>query len=487
VSRSRSPARSSEGPVPRLREATGSGSRSRKRNRVRSRLRRRKAGLGPDESASVPAAGSGPVGSSSGLWASLARFEHRGKGADPWLVGAVLCLCALGVVMTFSAGSLLAAKRYGDWTFFLKRELVYASLGLLAFTVALRTDYAVYRRYAYPLLFAGILALVAVLLVGTRVGGAVRWFRVGPISFQPSEFSKIALVIYLASLLARKAEKVRQFSVGFLPPLVVAGLLVALLLKQPDLGTAGIFGVVTIALLFVAGARVSYIFLAVLLAAPVAWRFIVGTPWRMRRMLAFLDPWAHRKDAGYQTVESLISIGSGGLTGQGLGMGKQKLFFLPEAHTDFILAVVGEELGLLGLLGVIALFLLLIVRGLLAAVRARDVFGAYLAFGLSCLFGLQAMFNMAVVLGLLPTKGLTLPFVSYGGSSLIVSLFAAGILANISARNPAPRAGAAFYKGPRPSWAFLGRRRNRRSDRGVRVVVDTGRKPAGAHAQEVLP
>lgn len=409
-------------------------------------------------------------------WAEWLKAAAVSRGPDRILCGAVLCLTALGVVMVFSAGAMFAARRYGDWTFFLKRESLYALLGLMAFAFALRTDYSLYRRLTYPMLFGSVVLLVSVLVVGSRAGGAVRWFRLGPLSFQPSEVAKFALVVYLAALLARKAEKVKQLWVGFLPPLIVTGILVLLLLKQPDLGTAAIFGFVALAMLFVAGTRTSYIILSLLLAAPVAWRLIVGTPWRMRRMLAFLDPWAHRRDAGYQTVESLISIGSGGLFGQGLGAGRQKLFFLPEAHTDFILAVVGEELGFVGVVGVAALFGLLIWRGLLAAARARDAFGAYLAFGLTAVFGMQALINMAVVMGLVPTKGLTLPFVSYGGSSMIVSLFAAGVLGNVSARNPEPRRGEKLWVGWNVALWPWGASGNKRSDKGVKVVVETGRR-----------
>jgi cell division protein FtsW len=301
----------------------------------------------------------------------------------------------------------------------LKRELIYAFLGLLVFTVAVRIDYGIYRRYAYPLLLLSVVSLVAVLKIGSRAGGAIRWFRLGPLSFQPGELAKFALCVYLATLLARKAEQVRDFSVGFLPPLVVTGVMMGLLLKQPDLGTAVIFGAVALGLLFIAGTRTSYLILAVLVAAPVGWKFIVSTPFRMRRMLAFLDPWAFRRDVGYQITESLISVGSGGVTGLGLGDGRQKLFFLPEAHTDFILSIVGEELGLVGVLSVILFFAILVWRGLRAATRARDLFGSYLAFGISAMFGLQALINIGVVLGSLPTKGLPLPFISYGGTSLV--------------------------------------------------------------------
>jgi cell division protein FtsW len=401
-------------------------------------------------------------------------------GTDRVLCGAVLVLMSFGLVMVFSSGAVFAAKKYGDSMYFLKRELVYAVLGLFAMTVALRTDYSVYRKIAYPLLGISILLLAAVLRVGSRAGGAIRWFRLGPLSFQPGELAKIALCVYLAALLARKAEKVKVFSVGFLPPLVVTGLMMGLLLKQPDLGTAVIFGLVALGLLFIAGTRTSYLILAVLVAAPAGWKFIVSTPFRMRRMLAFLDPWAFRRDVGYQITESLISVGSGGVTGMGLGDGRQKLFFLPEAHTDFILSIVGEELGLLGVLFVVALFGVLVWRGLRAAMRARDVFGAYLAFGITAMFGLQALVNIGVVLGSLPTKGLPLPFISYGGTSLVMSLFMAGVLANISARNPEPR-----------EWLARGRRAgkgaNRRLDAEPRLIIEVGPPPKPEAAVEAPP
>jgi cell division protein FtsW len=396
-------------------------------------------------------------------------------GVDRVLVGAVLLLTAFGIVMVYSSGAVFAAKKYGDATYFLKRELIYAALGLCAMTVATRVDYASYRRIAYPLLFVSIVALAVVLKVGSRAGGAIRWFRLGPLSFQPSELAKFALSVYLASLLARKAETVKVFSVGFLPPLVVTGLLMGLLLKQPDLGTAVIFGCVALGLLCVAGTRTSYLILAVLVAAPAGWKFIVSTPFRMRRMLAFLDPWAFRRDVGYQITESLISVGSGGVTGLGLGDGRQKLFFLPEAHTDFILSIVGEELGLFGILFVVTAFSILVWRGLRAAFRARDVFGCYLAFGITTMFGLQALVNIGVVLGSLPTKGLPLPFISYGGTSLVVSLFMAGVLANISARNPEPGEGLEGLLADVRNRAR--KARNRRLANGPRLIVEVGPPP----------
>jgi cell division protein FtsW len=402
---------------------------------------------------------------------TLARGGPVPQGPDRLLVAMILGLTGFGVVMVFSAGAAFAAKTYGDWTYFLKREAVYGAAGLVAFAIGMRLDYSFYRRLAYPLLFLSMVMLAAVLKVGPAINGAVRWFRWGALSFQPSELAKFALALYLAVLLARKAEKVKSFSVGFLPPLVMTGIFLMLLLKQPDLGTAVIMGVTALGLLFVAGTRTSYILLSVLVAAPIGWKvFIAGEPWRMRRFLAFLYPWQFRRDSGYQLYESLISVGSGGLWGQGLGQGHQKLFFLPEAHTDFILAIIGEELGLVGMLSVLLAFTVLVWRGLRAATRARDAFGCYLAFGVTLLFGLQALVNMCVVLGLLPTKGLPLPLVSYGGTALVMSLFMAGVLANISARNPEP-VSLSF-------WQFLRRSRgrtckNRRSDgANVAVVVE---------------
>jgi cell division protein FtsW len=407
-------------------------------------------------------------------WAGPKRTGGSGplpQGPDRLLVAMILGLTGFGVVMVFSAGAAFAAKTYGDWTYFLKREAAYGAAGLLAFAIGMRLDYSIYRRLAYPLLFLSMAMLAAVLKVGPAINGAVRWFRWGALSFQPSELAKFALALYLAVLLARKAEKVKDFSMGFLPPLVITGIFLVLLLKQPDLGTAVIMGVTALGLLFVAGTRTSYILLSVLVAAPIGWKvFIAGEPWRMRRFMAFLYPWQFRRDSGYQLYESLISVGSGGIFGQGLGQGHQKLFFLPEAHTDFILAIIGEELGLCGVLAVLLAFTVLVWRGLRAATRARDALGCYLAFGVTLLFGLQALVNMCVVLGLLPTKGLPLPLVSYGGTALVMSLFMAGVLANISARNPEPVPGS-FWQSLR--WSRGRVCKNRRSDgSNVQVVVE---------------
>jgi cell division protein FtsW len=360
------------------------------------------------------------------------------RGIDLVLLGAVLSLLCIGTVEIYSASAVNAASKMGSSTYFLKRHLMYVTAGLGAMWWGARADFSWLRRMTYPLLGGAFFLLVAVLFIGSRVGGAIRWFHLGPLSFQPVEIAKLALVTYLAYSLARKREKVRTFTVGFMPHLAVCGLMMMLLLKQPDLGSSLILGATTLILLFIAGTKLSYILLAVMGAAPVVYHAIVGTPWRLQRMIAFIDPWQFRQGVGYQITESLISIGSGGFTGLGLGDGKQKLFYMPEAHTDFIMSNVGEELGFIGFALVLSLYVLILWRGVRAALGARDAFGTYLAFGLTSIFCLQALVNTGVVLGALPAKGLTLPFMSYGGTSLIMSMFFAGVILNISRRAPAP-------------------------------------------------
>lgn len=356
------------------------------------------------------------------------------------MLAAIVALVSLGIVMVYSGSAVFAGARYKDGEFFLRRQLVYAALGCLALYVGARLDYGIYQRFTYPMLLASALSLCALLIpgLGTRVDGAVRWFRLGGISFQPSEPAKFSLLVYLSYSLAKKRHTMSSFSIGVLPHLLVAGLMALMVLLQPDLGTSAVMIAVTLILLLVAGARLTYVVIALLAGFPLAYQQIVGTPWRMRRLLAFLDPWSYRRSAGYQISESLISIGSGGLRGLGLGEGRQKLFFLPAAHTDFVFAIIGEELGFTGLAAVVGLFLLLVLRTLRASFAARDLFGGYLAFGCAALIAVQALLHMAVVTGLAPTKGITLPFVSYGGTALITMMFIAGVALNISGRYPRP-------------------------------------------------
>ena len=360
---------------------------------------------------------------------------HAGPAYDRVLLWAVLALTALGLVMVFSASAVSASEKLGDALYFVKRQAIAAGLGVFAMLFAMKLGHRRLEALAYPVLLVTLVLLVLVLIpgIGTVAGGARRWIRFAGFSFQPGELAKVALVHYLARSLARKKEKVLDFSIGFVPHTAVAGLLALLALLEPDFGTAVTLLVVLFTMLFCAGAKISWLVGSFLLALPFGIHLVLSSPYRMKRILAFLDPWADAKGIGYQVAESLMSVGSGGIAGLGLGAGKQKLFYLPEAHTDFIVSVIGEELGLLGILRVVSLFSVVVWRGVRAAYRAPDAFGAYLALGLTSLFGLQAVANLAVALGMLPTKGLALPFLSYGGTSLVLSLGAAGILLAISA------------------------------------------------------
>jgi cell division protein FtsW len=375
---------------------------------------------------------------------------------DPLLLAAVLALVAVGAVFVYSA-SAVQAGRIGDEFHFLKRQLLAAGIGFALLVAALTLGPARIARLAYPALAVALVLLLLVPFIGKTAGGAQRWIPVGPLHLQPAEVAKVALVLYLARSLARKQGQVRSFSIGLLPHLVVTGVLVGLCLLQKDLGTGFILFAVLFAMLFAAGARVSYLVGAALAAAPVAWHLIKSTPYRYERWLAFLDPAGHKTGSGFQLWESLLGTANGGWLGQGLGQGKGKLYYLPAAHTDFIAAVIAEEAGLLGILLLLALFAVVVWRGIRAALRASDAFGCYTALGVTALIGAQALVNLAVVFGLLPTKGLTLPFVSYGGSSLLTLLAACGVLLAVSgerggflARAPAAvRVGAPVGSVPR--------------------------------------
>ena len=365
--------------------------------------------------------------------------ESPGRPIDLALMAAVMGLVVIGTIEVYSSSAVYALKRSGDGAYFLKRQLLWVGLGLGAMWLGARTDHRWLARRTYTLLVAALAALVAVLLFGATINSARRWFVLGPLSIQPVELAKLALVAYLAYSLSRKADRLEKFTIGFVPHLLVCAVMMALLLKQPDLGSSIILGATTLTLLFVAGTRTSYILLAVLASAPVAYHFIVGTPWRMKRFLAFFNPEAFSDSVAYQIVQAHIAVGSGGATGQGLGDGLQQLGYMPEGHSDFIAAAIGEELGFVGILVVLSLYGVVLWRGARAALVAREPFGAYLAFGITLGFAFQAVVNFGVVLGLLPAKGITLPLVSYGGSSFIMSMYLVGIVLNIGrAAPPAP-------------------------------------------------
>jgi cell division protein FtsW len=383
------------------------------------------------------------------------------RGYDLTLIAVVLCLLSIGTIEIYSATATEALLRHGDPAFFLQRQAVFLTLGGAAMWIGARFDYRRLQRLIYPLLL-GALGLLAAALVMPRLNGARRWIFLGPLSFQPVELAKLALVSYLAYSLARKADKVKTFTVGFVPHLVVCGAMMVLLLAQPDLGSSVVLGATTLAMLFVAGARVSYIMLAVLAAAPMAYQLVVGTPWRLQRFMAYFNPEAFSHQEAYQFLQARLAMGSGGFGGAGLGDGRASLGYTPEAHNDFILAPIGEELGFVGVALVLLLFALLVWRGLRAALGARDAFGSYLAFGITLLFAVQALFNVSVVMGILPNKGITLPLVSYGGTSLVSTMFLIGVILNVG-RRPEPT--------PAPDRELVNEPYARRRRQRVRAVV----------------
>lgn len=365
--------------------------------------------------------------------ASSAKPGRAVGAADPLLTAVLVGLIAFGIVMVFSASAVFASKQYGQGHFFLVRQSIFGAVGIGLMTLVARFDYRYYRPFTYPILVFSVLLLLLVALgFGRSAGGATRWLPLGPVHVQPAEVAKLAIIFWLAYSISKKRERIRSFSVGFLPHVLVAGLLMLLCLKQPDFGSAVMIGLLTFVMLFAAGAKTGYILGAGLVVAPIAWALVAMSPYRMRRIQAYLAPFEHRHDVGYQIAESLMSFGSGGVTGVGIGDSRQKLFFLPEAHTDFISAIIGEELGFVGIGILILVFLFLVVRGLRIAFRAADDYGTWLAVGITMFVGLQAFTNLAVAMGMLPTKGLVLPFLSYGGSSLLVNCAAMGVLLNIS-------------------------------------------------------
>jgi cell division protein FtsW len=359
---------------------------------------------------------------------------------DHLLMISALLLLGLGLVMVFSASGVLASDKYHDPAFFLKKQLVYAAVGVGLMFFVRRIPYQTYDRLVYVILFISLVLLILVLIpgIGVRIRSAARWIKLGPLVIQPSEFAKLAIIIFLAYSMARKQEKIRFFSIGFLPHIVVAGIFILLIEKEPDFGTAMALAGITFLMLFVGGTRLTHIFLAVLSASPLVVYVILKNKMRLERVTTFLDPWKYAQESGYQLVHSLYAIGSGGFLGLGIGKSREKLFYLPDSHTDFIFSILAEEVGFIGVLIVFSLFAILIIRGLIISLRAQDNFGAYLAVGLTSLIGLQAAINLAVVSGLMPTKGLSLPFLSYGGSSLLVNMVAIGILLNISSQSRQP-------------------------------------------------
>jgi cell division protein FtsW len=354
----------------------------------------------------------------------------RTFGSDPWLVLAVAALVSLGTVMVFNVSYFPGGDAFGDPLHFFRKHLISIAAGIGLCVITMRMGSDRFRALAYPLLVVATVAMVLVLIpgIGSVRSGARRWLPLGPLTFQPSELAKFALVLYLARSLARRGERVREFWHGIVPHCLMVGMLAALCLLEPDFGTVALWGVLLILMLFAAGARLAHLGLFAAAAAPALVVIAITAPYRMKRLTSFLDCTQDALGNGFQLCQALIAFGSGGVSGVGLGQGQQKMYYLPAAHTDFIFSVIGEELGLVGAGVVLALFAVVAFRGLRIAARHPDEFGSLLAFGLTTLIVVQGLLNFGVALGALPTKGLTLPFVSYGGSAMMISLAELGTL-----------------------------------------------------------
>jgi cell division protein FtsW len=353
--------------------------------------------------------------------------------SDKVLFTATLLLVCTSIIMVYSASALVALERYQQAYLFVTRQAMWAVLGLAVLWIAMHVDYRTYRNDAFIWALLGLVALTLVgVLFSAPVNGTRRWFGFGGLGIQPSEFAKIACVFFTALILERRMHRIDELSYSLLPIGIVVGAMVTLILLQPDFGTAMSLVLIVAAMVFAAGLHCRYLIGTLLVIAPAVYIVLVNAPYRRRRLLAFWDPWADPLGDGFQIIQSLIAVGTGGLFGRGLMAGVQKLFYLPEPHTDFIYAVIAEELGLIGATGTLLCFCLIAWRGLRISARAQDMFGAFVALGITTMIVVQAFVNMSVVLGLMPTKGMPLPLVSAGGSSLVISLLGMGVLLNIS-------------------------------------------------------
>lgn len=356
------------------------------------------------------------------------------KAPDMIMLIATLALLAIGVVMVYSASAVLSYHDFGDWYYYLKRQLLFAVLGLIAMTAIMNVDYQVWRRFAKLALIAGFSLLVLVLIPGVGVirGGARSWLGISSFGIQPSEFMKICMIMFLSKMLSDEKSRITDFTKGLLPPLGVMGLAFGLIMLQPDLGTGAVLVGASLLIIYASGARMSHLAGLGMIGAAGFVGLIIAAPYRLKRITAFLDPWSDPLGAGYQAIQSLYAIGPGGLVGLGLGASRQKYSYLPEPQTDFIFSIISEELGFIGAGLVLALFTILIWRGMRTAITAPDTFGSLLAAGITGMIAVQVIINIGVVIGMFPVTGITLPLISYGGSSLSLMLVSIGILLNIS-------------------------------------------------------
>ena len=354
------------------------------------------------------------------------------KRIDPLIVGITLALSLGGLVMVFSASGVMAENKFTDSTYYLQRQIVWMVLGFGVLLAGSLINYGQWKRWIPAVVVGCVAGLLLVLGIGPQINGARRWLTFGLFSIQPTEMAKLGVVLYLAGWLSNPNRRVTDWQRGFLPPVVIVGMMCGLIVVEPDLGSTVVISLVFVGMMYLAGARVRHLaYLGLPMVAGLL-SLIWMSPERWERMTTFMNPFEDREGAGYQLVQSILALENGGVFGVGLGQGKQKLLYLPEGHTDFVLALVGEELGLVGTLGLLALFAILVCKGFRVAALAPDSFGRYLALGITMLVGIQALINAGVVSGMLPTKGLTLPLVSYGGSSLLATMLAIGILLSIA-------------------------------------------------------
>jgi len=360
---------------------------------------------------------------------------EQGKNWDTMILLTTLSLVGVGIVMIYSSSFILARERYGEGFFFLKKVIILVPMGITLMLLTAKIKYQLYSKLAYPLLFLSLILLCLVWVpgLGREAGGSTRWIKLAGLSFQPSEFAKLSLIIFLSYRLS-KNKNIKEFYKGYLPLASTAGIVLALIIMEPDFGTTFILGTIAIILFFAAGMRMLHLLPTILGILPILYFLSKKFPYWIDRVLIFQNPWQDPFGKGFHLIQSLLAFGAGGIFGVGLGEGKQKLYFLPEPHNDFIFSIIGEELGLVGVTIILIIFFLLIYRGIEVSIKAPDLFGTFLALGITSIIGLQAFTNMSVTMGILPTKGLTLPFISYGGTSLIINLIEVGILLNISSQ-----------------------------------------------------
>jgi len=344
-----------------------------------------------------------------------------------------LTLLGIGLIMVFSSSAVTANVNYGDAYYFFKKQLMWAIISVITLVIVMKLNFLRLKDFAIPLMLIAIVCLILVVTpLGVDVKGSSRWFAVGPVRFSPSELAKVAIVMFLARAMEIKLDRISSFTKGVLPFLAMLAIIGGLIMMQPDLGTAFTIAGTVLFMLMIAGAKWAHLGLITLTGAVAVAAAIVLEPYRMERVTAFLNPWKYASDEGFQTIQSLYALGSGGLFGMGLGRSRQKFFYLPEQHTDFIFAILGEELGFIGASLVVVLFLLFAWRGFKIAINAPDNFSRLLAAGLTIIITFQAAINIAVVSGALPVTGITLPFISYGGTSLLFTMIMVGLLLNIS-------------------------------------------------------